>query len=318
LLGAAAREFRPSAVAAERIVNIVAPILLQCRYQPDALAICAPGTPLNMVSYGRLEKLINNVAARAASLGLAQGNVVAVVIDDPIVHAVVTLGLARLGIATLSAKSSEFPAGLRVDAVVTERPVGGAPLTRIIPFDLGWIQGDGKPLDKPTDIGADDVCRIALTSGTTGDPKAIALTRRMVVDRIARHRYVWGPVASRCSRSFCDLGLTISLGFLYLLDMLWRGGVFMFRGVNAEVTLQALGLYQIESMILSPAAMAEFVGYYERYPTHQGNMQLVLSGGSAVSASLAERVRSLICPNLVSYYGATEVCMASRRRRCRR
>jgi acyl-CoA synthetase (AMP-forming)/AMP-acid ligase II len=122
LLGAAAREFRPSAVAAERIVNIVAPILLQCRYQPDALAICAPGTPLNMVSYGRLEKLINNVAARAASLGLAQGNVVAVVIDDPIVHAVVTLGLARLGIATLSAKSSEFPAGLRVDAVVTERP----------------------------------------------------------------------------------------------------------------------------------------------------------------------------------------------------
>ena len=278
-------------------MNIVVPILLQCRYQPDALAICAPGTPLNMVSYGRLEKFINSVAARAAALGLARGNVVAVVIDDPIVHAILTLALARSGIVTLSAKNFEFPAGLRVDAVVTERAAGGSGLTRIIPFDLGWIEGEGKPIDKPVHVDADDVCRIALTSGTTGDPKAIALTRGMVVDRIARHKYMWGPLASRCSRSFCDLGPTISLGFLYLLDMLWRGGVFMFRGVNAEVTLQAFGLYQIESMIMSPAAMAEFVGYYERYPTHQGNMRLVLSGGSVVSSSLAERVRSRICPN---------------------
>jgi acyl-coenzyme A synthetase/AMP-(fatty) acid ligase len=81
----------------------------------------------------------------------------------------------------------------------------------------------------------------------------------------------------------------------------------MFRGVNAEVTLQAFGLYQIQSMILSPAAMAEFLGFYEQYPSHQGNMQLVLSGGSVVSPALADRFRSRICPNLVSFYGATEV-----------
>jgi acyl-coenzyme A synthetase/AMP-(fatty) acid ligase len=288
-------------------VNVIEPLLLQCRHQPDALALCAPGTPLNIVSYGRLEKLINTMAARALSLGLARGNVVAVVLGDVIVHAALTLALARLGIVTLSARSVDFPASLRLDAIITEQAAPRAGAVRVIPFDLGWMEGDGRPLANPPAVGPDDLCRITLTSGTTGEPKTIGLTHRQVAERIARHQYIFGPAASRCARSFCDLGLTINLGFLYLLDMLWRGGVFMFRGVNAEVTLQAFGLYRIESMIMSPAVLAEFLGYYERDPTHQDNMQLALSGGSVVSPALADRFRSRVCTNLVSFYGATEV-----------
>ena len=52
----------------------------------------------------------------------------AVVLEDVIVHAILTLALTRLGIVTLSAKSFEFPIGLRLDAIVTERPGGGAGL----------------------------------------------------------------------------------------------------------------------------------------------------------------------------------------------
>ncbi len=288
-------------------MNVIEPVLLQCRHQPDALALCAPGTPLNMVSYGRLERFINTMARRARSFGLAPGNVVAVVVADVIVHAMLTLALARLGIVTLSAKGLVFPAGLHLDAVVTEQAPAGAGPARMIPFDMSWMEGDGKPIENPPDVRADDLCRITLTSGTTGDPKTIGLTHREVAERIARHQYIFGPLAARCARSFCDLGLTINLGFLYLLDMLWRGGVFMFRGVNAEVTLQAFGLYQIQGMIMSPAALAEFLGYYEQFPTHQGNMQLVLSGGSVVSPALADRFRARVCSTLVSFYGATEV-----------
>ena len=106
---------------------------------------------------------------------------------------------------------------------------------------------------------------------------------------------------------FCDLGLRINLGFLFLIQMLSRGGVFMVRGADAEVTLQAFSLYKIQCLVMSPAAMAEFADYYERYPTHQGNVQLILSGGSLISRALADRVRSRICSNLVTFYGATEV-----------
>jgi acyl-coenzyme A synthetase/AMP-(fatty) acid ligase len=89
--------------------------------------------------------------------------------------------------------------------------------------------------------------------------------------------------------------------------MLSRGGVFMFRGANAEVTLQAFELYKIQCLVMSPAALGEFAEYYERFPTHQGNVQLILSGGSLISRALADRVRSRICSNLVTFYGATEV-----------
>ena len=105
----------------------------------------------------------------------------------------------------------------------------------------------------------------------------------MAAERIARHDYIYGPLAPQCSRMFCDLSLGINLGFLFLVQMLSRGGVFMFRGANAEVTLQAFELYKIQCLVMSPAALGEFVDYYERFPTHQGNVQLILSGGSFIS-----------------------------------
>ena len=214
----------------------------------------------------------------------------------------------RLGIVTLSARSLVFPVKIHLDAVVTDQAFkpGNGPV-RLIPFDQSWTAGDGTPIDNPVDVGADDLCRITLTSGTTGDPKAIGLTHRMAAERIARHDYIYGPLAPQCSRMFCDLSLGINLGFLFLVQMLSRGGVFMFRGANAEVTLQAFELYKIQCLVMSPAALGEFVDYYERFPTHQGNVQLILSGGSFISRALADRVRSRICTNLVTFYGATEV-----------
>jgi len=82
-------------------MNILDSILFQCRYQPNAAALCAPGSEI--VTYARLEKQINNVARRATSLGLLQGNVVVLAIVAPLVEAVVILGLSRLGIVKAAA-----------------------------------------------------------------------------------------------------------------------------------------------------------------------------------------------------------------------
>jgi hypothetical protein len=39
-------------------MNIVDPTLFQCRCQPLALALCASGSNVNAVTYGRLERFI--------------------------------------------------------------------------------------------------------------------------------------------------------------------------------------------------------------------------------------------------------------------
>ena len=90
-------------------MNIVDPVLFQCRQSPAAPAICAPGTMLNVVSYGRLERFIHNIGRRALAHGLKRGDVVAVFMADPIFHAALVLGLTALGIVTLTGRSVQLP-----------------------------------------------------------------------------------------------------------------------------------------------------------------------------------------------------------------
>jgi acyl-CoA synthetase (AMP-forming)/AMP-acid ligase II len=59
-------------------------------------------------------------------------------------------------------------------------------------------------------------------------------------------------------------------------------------------------------MVASPAALAEFVGYYESAPALTAALDVVLSVGGMLSRSLSERVRARVCSNLIACYGSTE------------
>lgn len=41
-------------------MNIVDPIFVQAKNKPSELALCAPGTDFNLVSYARLQRIVNN------------------------------------------------------------------------------------------------------------------------------------------------------------------------------------------------------------------------------------------------------------------
>src|SRR5215470_12400066 len=101
-------------------MNIVDPVLFQCRYHPPAAAICTPGSGQNLISYARLERLINNASRMAVSSGLSRGNTVAILIDDAILNAAVALGLTRVGVVTLEGRRA-LPSELTIDAVVTDK-----------------------------------------------------------------------------------------------------------------------------------------------------------------------------------------------------
>jgi hypothetical protein len=61
-------------------MNVVDPILFQCKLNPAAAAICVPGTKFNVVSYARLAQLIHNVSRMALSHGLSKGDIVAIAV----------------------------------------------------------------------------------------------------------------------------------------------------------------------------------------------------------------------------------------------
>jgi acyl-CoA synthetase (AMP-forming)/AMP-acid ligase II len=197
-------------------MNIVEPILFHCKTQAPVAAMCAPGHSLPLVSYGRLEQFVYNIARHAQAQGLGPGNVVALLIEEPILHAAFILGLAYLGVETVSVRSVDVPRELHVDAVITDKPHDFKAVGRAILADINWVAGDGRPTHDHTPP-AGGACRIILTSGTTGDPKGVAFSHAMLIERIARHNWTFGSAVSTCSRIFVDPGLGTAIGFLFWL-----------------------------------------------------------------------------------------------------
>src|SRR5262245_44259555 len=159
-------------------MNIVEPILYQCKLNPLTLAIAAPGSKVDTINYGTLEKLIHNAAQAALKIGIAPRQIVGVLVRDTILHTAIILGLMRMGVITVSLRSPRVPDGIVADAILTNVQREFANNTTVIAVDYEWLAGDGKPPDyaRIHPGSEDDICRIILTSGSTGDAKGIAFT----------------------------------------------------------------------------------------------------------------------------------------------
>ena len=288
------------------IVSILDGFLLHARHQPAAPAICAPGWNYNIVSYGRLLSFANNVSVRAQAAGLKSGDVVAILARDPIFHWALILGLTRLGIVSLSCVNRSLPSGFRIDAVLTDTPAPFQNVSRIIQVDLGWVEGDGMPSAPQVEPAGAEIARIILTSGTTGDQKAVALSHDIILRRIQSYDFAFGNRIATCSRIFLDVGAAANSGYLWVIYVLARGGCVFVRGSDPAETMQALSLHNVQCMVASPAGIAEFLDYYERSPAFLCPFDVILSVGSKLTTALSDRVRARMCSLVVHGYGATE------------
>jgi acyl-CoA synthetase (AMP-forming)/AMP-acid ligase II len=294
-------------------MNIVDPILFQCRRQPPVAAICAPGPGIGLISYRRLERFIHNISRRLHAFGLPPRSVVAVNIEDVIFHAAVVLALTRLGMITLSLREGDFAAPIKVDALVTTTRLPLAASGRVILADLSWTEGDGQPLEPhllpPTH--EDDLCRIILTSGTTDAPKAVALSHRLLAARINRHLTVFGNRLGNCHRIYSDVPVSSSLGFQFLIYALWRGGTAFFPGDNFANTLRVFEEYKVQCLVGSPGGFENLLRWFDTIPSYQSNIEVLFCGGDVLSRSLSDRLRARICSHVIAAYGSTEASMSA-------
>ena len=290
-------------------MNIVEPILFQARHDPPAPAMCAPGTALGIVSYARLARFIHSVGHRAVRLAIAPGQVVAINVNDHIFHAALALGFMHIGAATVSIGAS-LPPGLRVDVIITDTPeaFGNARKAKVVAVDLSWMSGKGVPVDERHVYrgNGNAICRIALTSGSTGEAKAVGFTHNNQLARLARYNHVFGNAFPQYSRFFSDYGLGSSGGFRHLLYVLSRGGTMFFPGASPMDTLQTFALYKVQGLIASPGGLSGFLTFYDANSDFRCGFDIILSAGSPLPDSLSQRVRARMCSNLIFYYGTTE------------
>jgi len=292
-------------------MNIVEPILFQARYQPGAPALCAQG--IDVVSYERLASQMNNVARRALACGLKRGDVVALSIDQPLLHAALILGLTQAGIVPVSVAGQRPPAGLRLHAVLRNAEYPFAPEVKHFPADYSWITGGGAAVEVAPagGVATHEICRIVLTAGSTGDAKAVALTHQMVMARNARFDYVIGNRQPTFARIYIHMGLAAALGYQFLTHILGRGGTVFFAGESMENTLRAFEVFKIEAMLSTPTALAQLLTICDRHPAIELRLDTIVSSGSLLPPELAARLRPRLCANLITGYGSTETAISA-------
>ena len=195
-----------------------------------------------------------------------------------------------------------------MDVAISDVPRTFENVKRVVIADPGWTEGDGKPLadGRAYHCGADDICRIMLTSGTTGAAKGVAFSHRMLIDRMQHYDVAKGPGFPFCSRVYCDLGLTTAAGFRYLLYMLMKGGTIFFFGDDPILTIQSFDLYKVEAMVASPYALGEYLKFFEAHPQFHCIFEHISCAGGIVSKALSQRVRARMGSNLICCYGSTE------------
>jgi acyl-CoA synthetase (AMP-forming)/AMP-acid ligase II len=287
-------------------MNIIEPILFQCKLNPITTAICVPGSKFGSVSYGMLEAFIHNVARTALKSGIMPGNIVATFIDDPVLHTALVLGLMHAGATTLSLRSPRPIAGINPDVIITDLPGRFPGGTTVLTVDKSWLAGDGAAAPVAAHSNENDICRIILTSGSTGVAKGLAFSHRALASRIAHYTYSKGPRFAHCSRFYCDLGISTSPGFRYAISLLNRGGTIFFLGPEPEDILQTFDLHKIRGMATSPYSLGEYLKYFESDSAFEVSFDHIICQGAMLSPQLAQRTRARMCQNLYSSYGSTE------------
>lgn len=291
-------------------MNVVEPILLQSENKPSELALCAAGTDFNVVSYARLWRSVNSICRRSIAAGIAPRHRFAVLIDDPILHALMLIALMRLGVVTISIQGQHLARPVKLDGVIADKPYE-FPGGRTILADLTWTTDNAEPIEEKYLYRAmpDDVCRLFFTTGPNGHENVIAMTNRMIATRLDRQKLFLGPRAPFCDRTCLDLPFATPLGFQVLLATLWRGGALvMTRDVRKAIA--ALNIYNVENLVVTPRGLLNFAEAIENLPGTHCALDAVFCAGT-IELQLSSQARARLCPNLTIGYVAADATMVA-------
>ncbi len=283
-------------------MNITDPIRRHAESTPEAVAIFRPDGA--SITYSRLDHDIDAVGRRLLGAGLAAGNVTGTIVAGPYRHIVLTLALARLGIA--SAPMSL--AAERMDAYVAPRGTPANGTARLVTVDEIWMEGappsaGTSPLPSHQD-GAAVACYFQ-SSGTTGIVKHVAITHDMLARRV-HSRGLLAPLPKPATQ-ISTIGLGSHYGFKSVLRVLWTGGRVVLPGQPAaERVASLIERHLVNYLVAAPVTLDRIIASLPPGAGPFPSLETIEFGGSLLPRRIYEIARRRLCPNILSLYGTTE------------
>lgn len=261
-------------------------------------------------TFARMAEDIGRCANWLATLDLPPEGRALLHIPHPYAHWIVTLGLEQHGLVTastaLAGQIASDAALLRADLVFSsqapDQPVD-APVHLI---DQPWIDALARQpaawmRSRPP--APQDPCRIIVTSGTTGVPKKILLTRAMIDERI-QNLIMAQMYASPDLVAVSTIGVGSVGGFLTRLRC-WAQGGAMYELSPGSSWAQDLATRKITLIRLAPFHLQGLLRELPEDFAPQPGLTLGLMGGS-LSSTLAAETRRRLTANIVVNYGSAE------------
>lgn len=285
-------------------------IAFQASQRPDAVAI---ETARHQFTYAELAGDIARCANWLTKLNLPVGARAVLHLQHTYLHWVLTFGLEAVGVVTASSATPEALPGdvalLKAGVCfIGERPASplGAPFHVI---DGAWLRGlEAYPLTYAGFAGsgrrgADDPCRIVVTSGTTGTPKKILLTRGMI-DRRTTNSMLSKGYAKPNLRAISNIGVGSIGGFMLALACWALGGTLCHHDSSVSWA-ESLTRLNIDVFLLAPYHLQQLLRALPEDFVPHPDLTLCIGGGS-LSKPLAADARQRLSRNILVSYGSTE------------
>ncbi|MGN6486984.1 MAG: class I adenylate-forming enzyme family protein [Devosia sp.] len=295
-------------------MQLVKAIVHQARRSAQDPAIAFGG---GVASFGSLMGSVSAAVEVLRTLGIQPGALVVLDIRNPIHHTAMIYALALLGIRSASVGTAYVTqqAGPRPTLFLTDRDDLADSELPVRKVDARWFAFDEtKPVDyaglmaMPGFPNPDDVFRYVYSSGTTGKPKCVAITNRVIELRVA-HAYQALPQRALSGATLNMMGFSTIAGTLTPLIAHTAGSLLCFSSSYAD----ALNLSRLFGVSWLMGAVIQIDGLLKALgsATPPPSLRCVLVAGSKLPLRMLAEIRSRLSNLVLGGYGSTELGLVS-------
>lgn len=286
-------------------MNLASLVSRHADTQPDKPAI---ETGAEVLSYGTLDLLVRRIVTRLRAAGVDTGDVVALFLRDAPLHVAAMLAAAWRGVTVLPldwrwtpSEIARITASLRPKLVLVE--AAGRLPEALARLTLAGIENERPDPSSPVAVSDRPLFHV-LTSGTTGDPKAMVLTHAQMDGRSVAH---WLPLHAT-DRVAPVLPLAYAAGQNWHLATLCAGATLVMLPIivdRAELAEQ-VNTRAVDVLMLTPTATRDLLAMAAgSEQVLMPKLRALVVGTAGLSADERAAVRARVTPWLVAYYGAT-------------
>jgi len=293
-------------------MNVIEVIARRAVLRPDDPALIIED---RRMSYSDLMLNVAKVATGMRAAGVGRHDVVAILAPGLMGQIIGSLAVAHLGAVSV-ALIAEGGKGVALAAAAALCEVKyvvhnipdefhiDAPCIQAYLKLQSLLSGTYEELVPMVPTEPDDMFRIAMSSGTTGRPKAVRYTHGRVILRaqLTIGLYPGGPG----DRTLVCLGAGLLFSVIYWLRTLMCGGAVV---GPAGAPLEAALRHRATFLLSSPATaidMLQMARSDARFSRPLPDLKTLCIGGSTVAVPIQEALRKHICPNIAINYGTTE------------